>query len=124
MHRIWISVVAIGLACWAFLGTGIAAEKAVKLPAPVQDVQASAGTETAVFAGGCFWGVQAVFQHTAGVLNAVSGYAGGAKETANYTVVSSGQTGHAEAVQVTYDPRQVSYGKLLHIFFSVAHDPT
>jgi len=124
MQRIWISVVAIGLACWAFLGTGIAAEKAVKLPAPVQDVQASTGTETAVFAGGCFWGVQAVFQHTAGVLGAVSGYAGGEKGTARYEQVGSGRTGHAESVQVTYDPKQVSFGTLLQVYFSVAHDPT
>src|SRR3954469_1285656 len=124
MHRIWISVVTIGLACWAFLGTGVAAEKAVKLPAPVQDVQASAGTETAVFAGGCFWGVQAVFQHTAGVLSAVSGYAGGEKGTARYEQVGSGRTGHAESVQVTYDPKQVSFGTLLQVYFSVAHDPT
>ncbi|RYY89287.1 MAG: peptide-methionine (S)-S-oxide reductase, partial [Comamonadaceae bacterium] len=78
----------------------------------------------AVFAGGCFWGVQAVFQHTKGVLNAVSGYAGGSRETANYQAVTRGTTGHAESVQVTYDPRQVSYGKLLQIYFSVAHDPT
>ncbi|MFL6691427.1 MAG: peptide-methionine (S)-S-oxide reductase MsrA [Ramlibacter sp.] len=124
MHRIWISVVAAGLACWALLGTGIAAEKAVKLPAPVQDVQGTAATETAVFAGGCFWGVQAVFQHTAGVLSAVSGYAGGEKGTARYEQVGSGRTGHAESVQVTYDPKQVSFGTLLQVYFSVAHDPT
>jgi peptide-methionine (S)-S-oxide reductase len=124
MHRIWISVLAAGLACWAFLGTGIAAEKAVKLPAPVQDVQGTAATETAVFAGGCFWGVQAVFQHTAGVLSAVSGYAGGEKGTARYEQVGSGRTGHAESVQVTYDPKQVSFGTLLQVYFSVAHDPT
>ena len=79
---------------------------------------------TAVFAGGCFWGVQAVFQHTQGVLNAVSGYAGGNGETANYGKVSSGKTGHAEAVAITYDPKVVSYGQLLQIFFSIAHDPT
>ena len=100
------------------------AEKAVVLPAPTQDATSTAQTETAVFAGGCFWGVQAVFQHTKGVLNAVSGYAGGEKATANYSLVGSGMTGHAEAVQVTYDPKQVSYGKLLQILFSVAHDPT
>ena len=101
-----------------------AAEKAVPLPAPAQDIPSTAPTETAVFAGGCFWGVQAVFQHTKGVLNAVSGYAGGDKATAQYEIVGSGMTGHAESVQVTYDPKQVSYGKLLQIFFSVAHDPT
>jgi len=75
-------------------------------------------------AGGCFWGVQAVFQHTKGVTNAVSGYAGGAKETANYPASGTGTTGHAESVQITYDPHVVSYGKLLQIYFSVVHDPT
>ena len=77
-----------------------------------------------VLAGGCFWGVQGVFQHVKGVTSAVSGYAGGDKKTARYEIVSSGRTGHAEAVQVTFDPRQISYGRLLQIFFSVAHDPT
>lgn len=98
----------------------------VRLPEPALDQVAKSpgGQETAVFAGGCFWGVQAVFQHTRGVLNAVSGYAGGQKETARYESVGSGQTGHAEAVQISYDPKQVSYGKLLQIYFSVAHDPT
>lgn len=99
------------------------AEKAVLIPPPAQDAKAD-GTQTAVLAGGCFWGVQAVFQHTKGVTRAVSGYAGGTKETANYNVVSSGGTAHAEAVQVTFDPRVVSYGQILQIFFSVAHDPT
>ena len=108
----------------AILNVAVAAEKAVPLPPPVQDVASTATAETAVFAGGCFWGVQAVFQHTKGVLNAVSGYAGGDKATAHYEVVGSGLTGHAESVQITYDPKQVSYGKLLQIFFSVAHDPT
>lgn len=106
------------------LNIAFAAEKAVPLPAPAQDVTSTAPTETAVFAGGCFWGVQGVFQHTRGVLGAVSGYAGGDKATAHYEVVGSGLTGHAESVQVTYDPKQVSYGKLLQIFFSVVHDPT
>ena len=108
----------------AFGTPTFAAEKAVILPAPAYDVAATGATETAVFAGGCFWGVQGVYQHTRGVLNAVSGYAGGEKGTASYSMVGSGKTGHAEAVQVTYDPKQVSYGKLLQIFFSVAHDPT
>jgi peptide-methionine (S)-S-oxide reductase len=106
------------------LGNSAFAEQAVVLPAPRQDIAATAPTETAVFAGGCFWGVQAVFQHTKGVTSAVSGYAGGEKLTANYALVGTGATGHAEAVQITYDPKQVSYGKLLQIFFSVAHDPT
>jgi peptide-methionine (S)-S-oxide reductase len=108
----------------ALSNLAFAAEKAVALPPPAQDVASAASTETAVFAGGCFWGVQAVFQHTKGVRNAVSGYAGGDAATAHYEVVGSGLTGHAEAVQVTYDPKQVSYGTLLQVFFSVAHDPT
>ena len=111
-------------------GGGIASvaaeEKAVRLPAPAVDTPlgSQAARETAVFAGGCFWGVQGVFQHTKGVLNAVSGYAGGGKATASYNLIGSGLTGHAESVQVTYDPRQITYGKLLQIYFSVAHDPT
>jgi peptide-methionine (S)-S-oxide reductase len=117
-----VGVLAIAAGAW--LASASAAERAVKLPPPAVDPAATAQQETAVFAGGCFLGVQAVFQHTKGVLNAVSGYAGGQKETAKYETVGSGQTGHAESVQVTYDPKQVSYGKLLQIFFSVAHDPT
>ncbi|MDB5946630.1 MAG: peptide methionine sulfoxide reductase [Ramlibacter sp.] len=112
------------LAGWAWLGSSQAAESAVSLPPPAVDEPAQAGRETAVFAGGCFWGVQAVFQHTQGVLGAVSGYAGGDQASANYERVSSGRTGHAEAVQVSFDPRKISYGKLLQIYFSVAHDPT
>ncbi len=102
-----------------------AAESAVKIPAPAADSTASAtGTQTAVFAGGCFWGVQGVFQRVNGVVQAVSGYSGGARETAQYEMVSTGMTGHAEAVKITYDPKKVSYGTLLQIYFSVAHDPT
>ena len=101
-----------------------AAEDAVVIPPPAMDAQASDGIQTAVIAGGCFWGVQGVFQHTAGVVNAVSGYAGGSKATAGYSVVSTGTTGHAESVQIKYDPKKISYGKILQIFFSVAHDPT
>jgi peptide-methionine (S)-S-oxide reductase len=101
-----------------------AAEDAVVIPAPVMDAQAADGIQTAVVAGGCFWGVQGVFQHTAGVVNAVSGYAGGSKMTADYNLVSTGTTGHAESVQIKYDPKKISYGKILQIFFSVAHDPT
>ena len=124
MNRNWIAAIAVTLAGWGLLADGITAEKAVQLPPPVQDVASTAATETAVFAGGCFWGVQAVFQHTRGVLNAVSGYAGGDPRSAQYELVASGRTGHAESVQVTYDPRQVSYGTLLQVYFSVAHDPT
>ena len=130
--RISLPLVAGGalvVCAWIFASVGLpnaAAETAVKLPAPAFDMSADpqATRATAVFAGGCFWGVQTVFQHTRGVLDAVSGYAGGAKSTAHYEMVSTGTTGHAESVQVTYDPRQISYGQLLQVFFSVAHDPT
>lgn len=121
---------AVALAALTYLGGGLGAlaaeENAVKLPAPVVDTPfaTQVARETAVFAGGCFWGVQCVFQHTKGVLNAVSGYAGGDKSTASYDMIGSGRTGHAESVQITYDPAQISYGKLLQIYFSVAHDPT
>ncbi len=100
------------------------AEEPHNLPAPAVDEQSSASSETAVFAGGCFWGVQGVFQHVKGVKNAVSGYSGGEKDTAQYETVSSGTTGHAESVRVTFDPRQVSYGRLLQIYFAVVQDPT
>jgi len=101
------------------------AESAVKIPPPAADAPAQdSGLETAVLAGGCFWGIQAVYQHVKGVKNALSGYAGGTQMDASYDTVSSGRTAHAEAVQVTFDPKQVSYGKILQIFFSVAHDPT
>ena len=100
------------------------AEEARVIPAPMLDETAHEGLRTVVLAGGCFWGVQGVFQHTKGVVSAVSGYAGGDKATAEYERVSTGATGHAESVQVTYDPRQISYGRLLHIFFSVVHNPT
>ncbi|WZB64478.1 peptide-methionine (S)-S-oxide reductase MsrA [Achromobacter xylosoxidans] len=105
---------------------GIAAstEAAVLIPPPAQDAPAGAAQEKAVLAGGCFWGVQAVFQHVKGVSSTVSGYAGGQASTANYDTVSGGCSGHAEAVEITYDPAQVSYGQLLQIYFSVAHDPT
>jgi peptide-methionine (S)-S-oxide reductase len=102
-----------------------AIEPAHALPAPAVDAMPGQATSAViVLAGGCFWGVQGVFQHVKGVTSAVSGYAGGDKKTARYEIVSSGTTGHAESVQVTYDPRQISYGRLLQIFFSVVHDPT
>ncbi|MFI5000103.1 MAG: peptide-methionine (S)-S-oxide reductase MsrA [Reyranellales bacterium] len=102
-----------------------AAESARVIPAPALDETAGpATTEVAVLAGGCFWGVQGVFQHVAGVSSVVSGYAGGDKATAHYGQVGSGRTGHAESVRITFDPRKISYGRLLQIFFSVAHDPT
>jgi peptide-methionine (S)-S-oxide reductase len=102
-----------------------AAETARVIPPPAQDDRAAeSATATIVLAGGCFWGVQGVYQHVHGVTRAVSGYAGGATETARYDKVTSGRTGHAEAVRITYDPRQVTLGQLLHIYFSVVHDPT
>ncbi|HEX4558206.1 MAG TPA: peptide-methionine (S)-S-oxide reductase MsrA [Mycobacterium sp.] len=95
------------------------------IPAPLVDEPAgNTGSETAVLAGGCFWGVQGVFQHVRGVSQAVSGYAGGQSSTAHYETVGTGNTGHAESVRITYDPSQVSFGQLLHIFFAVVHDPT
>jgi peptide-methionine (S)-S-oxide reductase len=99
---------------------------AATLPDPVVDTAKTADkrTATAVFAGGCFWGVDAVFKHVKGVTSAVSGYAGGSAKTAHYEIIGTGLTGHAESVQVTYDPSQISYGELLRVFFSVAHDPT
>ncbi|PNB72586.1 peptide-methionine (S)-S-oxide reductase [Pseudomonas sp. GW456-E7] len=108
--------------CSAFSLSG--AEEAVVIPPPALDETTQARSETAVFAGGCFWGVQGVFQHVKGVKSAVSGYAGGAADTAQYERVSDGNTGHAESVEVTFDPAQVSYGTLLQIYFSVAHNPT
>src|SRR6478672_3731498 len=109
----------------AFSPLAALAESAVTIPPPAAEAPAqSGGLETAVLAGGCFWGIQAVYQHTKGVTNAVSGYAGGAQKDADYQAVSSGRTAHAEVVQVTFDPKQISYGKILQIFFSVAHDPT
>jgi len=100
--------------------------KAYPIPAPAADAALAAkpGEESVVFSGGCFWGVQAVFQHVKGVKSAVSGYSGGEEKTAHYEIVSTGETGHAESVKVIYDPSQVTYGQLLHVFFSVAHDPT
>jgi peptide-methionine (S)-S-oxide reductase len=104
-----------------------AAEEPRVLPPPAVDessAQPAATSEVAVFAGGCFWGVQGVFQHVKGVTSAVSGYSGGDKASAQYETVSTGSTGHAESVKVTYDPRRVTYGRLLQIYFAVAHDPT
>jgi peptide-methionine (S)-S-oxide reductase len=106
-------------------GTAFSAESARAIPAPAVDEPSPAATsEVAVFAGGCFWGVQGVFQHVAGVSNAVSGYAGGDRSTAHYEMVGSDTTGHAESVQISFDPHKVSYGRLLQVYFSVAHDPT
>jgi peptide-methionine (S)-S-oxide reductase len=117
-------------AVWTVWSTlAVSAETAVVIPPPVVDeiaaVKESVGSsETAVLAGGCFWGVQAVFQHVKGVNKVLSGYSGGTKDTAEYSIVSSGRTGHAESVEVTFDPGVISYGKILQVFFSVAHNPT
>jgi len=96
------------------------------VPAPAVDAPRAPapGQQTAVFSGGCFWGVQAVFQHVKGVITATSGYSGGLGKNADYELVSTGETGHAESVQIVYDPSQITYGELLRVFFSVAHDPT
>jgi peptide-methionine (S)-S-oxide reductase len=100
-------------------------EAPVKVPAPAADATSAAdGSETAVLAGGCFWGMQAVFEHVKGVKEVIDGYAGGANPNPSYEEVSSGDTGHAESVKITFDPHQVSYGTLLRVYFSVAHDPT
>ena len=111
----------------ALFATGCGGSSAAAtLPDPVVDAAKTADkrSATAVFAGGCFWGVDAVFKHVKGVTSAVSGYAGGSAKTAHYEIIGTGLTGHAESVQVTYDPSQISYGQLLKVFFSVAHDPT
>lgn len=107
-------------ACTARAGT------AVPVPPPALDAgrTVASAQQTAVLSGGCFWGVQAVFQHVKGVISATSGYSGGSKRTAEYEIVSTGETGHAESVQIVFDPSRITYGELLRVFFSVAHDPT
>lgn len=124
LRRHLYSLLLVGLV--SMIQASSAAERAVRLPAPVVDIPAAAakGPQTAVLAGGCFWGIEAVFRQTQGVTRAVSGYAGGYVRTANYATVSTVASGHAESVEVTYDPARVSYGQLLNVFFSVAHDPT
>jgi peptide-methionine (S)-S-oxide reductase len=118
-----LSIVAIGIAA-ALTLTPAAAERAVPIPTVASDVPPAPGLATAVLAGGCFWGMEAVFDQVKGVKSVVSGYAGGTKATATYDQVSTERTGHAEAIRITYDPRVVSYGTLLRVYFSVAHDPT
>ena len=115
-----VTLLGTSLACGAATATGVA------IPDPALDapLAAAMGEQTAVLAGGCFWGIEAVFEHVKGVTDVTSGYAGGSAETAHYETVSSGETGHAESVRITYDPSQISYGQLLKIFFAVAHDPT
>ncbi len=119
------SVIALAVSIWAMPMLGLA-KTAPVFPDPAVDMPASqaAGPQTAVFAGGCFWGVEAVFERLKGVQDAVSGFSGGEAKTAHYETVSTGETGHAESVKVSYDPAQITYGQLLKVFFSVAHDPT
>lgn len=128
-HKIVVAFIAafalIGLAAMLSLPSGDdSAEAAVRIPGPPIDVPATRGNQVAVLAGGCFWGMEAVFQHVDGVQSVVSGYAGGSVEDAVYERVGTGRTGHAEAVRIVYDPSEVSFGRLLQIYFSVAHDPT
>jgi methionine-S-sulfoxide reductase len=126
-HLVPITLAAamIAVVAWQPWATSAAAEDAVVIPAPAVDEQPGPRTtETAVLAGGCFWGVQGVFQHVDGVTRAVSGYAGGEADAADYQTVGQGTTGHAESVEITFDPTKISYGKILQIYFSVAHDPT
>src|SRR6202521_4985002 len=120
MVAMMLTVLAGAVACRA--GNGASAA----VPTPVVDeAKATApAKQTAVVAGGCFWGIQAVFQHVKGVVSATSGYAGGSAKNAEYEIVSTGETGHAESVQIVYDPSQITYGELLRVFFSVGHDPT
>lgn len=115
---------AFALAAFALLPVSVNAERAVPIPGPARDVPATPGLATAVLAGGCFWGLEAIFEQVRGVQSVTSGFAGGTKATASYDQVSTERTRHAEAVRIVYDPSQVSYGTLLRIFFSVAHDPT
>jgi peptide-methionine (S)-S-oxide reductase len=120
-----IIAVTIALGASACVRVAPASEAAMLVPPPAADEPASGATsETALLAGGCFWGVQGVFQHVKGVNRAISGYTGGNAETAHYEDVGLGTTGHAESVQITFDPREISYGEILRIYFSVAHDPT
>ena len=123
--RLTVAVALAAAAAFTLHRQAPAAEAPVTLPPPALDNPRAAGPlQTAVFSGGCFWGVQAVFQHVKGVTRAVSGYAGGDRATADYETVSSGRTGHAESVQITFDPAQISFGQLLTIAFSVVEDPT
>jgi peptide-methionine (S)-S-oxide reductase len=118
------ATIALGAFALWIAGSLVHAEEGRLVPPPALDEAPKQTREVAVLAGGCFWGVQGVFQHVDGVLSAVSGYAGGSRDSAQYAQVGTGRTGHAESVRVTYDPRKVTYGQLLQIFVSVAHDPT
>lgn len=122
VSRVLTLIVALGAALSCNAGNSAR----TALPSPAVDAAAPTSTseQTAVIAGGCFWGIQAVFQHVKGVTSAISGYSGGPAKAAEYELVSTGETGHAESVKITYDPSKITYGQLLRVFFSVAHDPT
>lgn len=128
MNRLIATLIApaLGLVVAAVTAVYAASSAAKALPEPTIDIPLAkaSGVQTAVLAGGCFWGVEGVFEHVKGVTRVVSGYAGGKADTARYEQVSTGQTGHAESVRITYDPARISYGQLLKVFFAVAHDPT
>jgi len=125
----WIGRAALALLCailgYQILTTAFASQESVVVPGPALDNPKAAGpTQTAVLAGGCFWGVHGVYQHVRGAREVLSGYSGGTKATADYETVSRGESGHAESVEIRFDPKELSYGEILQIFFSVAHDPT
>ena len=121
-----LAILTAAIVGFAFRGPVSASEKPTAVPKPAVDetLASKPGQQTATIAGGCFWGIQAVFQHVKGVVSATSGYSGGGKSTADYETVSTGTTDHAESVQIVYDPSKITYGELLQVFFSVAHDPT
>jgi peptide-methionine (S)-S-oxide reductase len=124
MFRLLFRIAPIFPVCFTLACNLATASVAIPDPAVDAPLAAAKGEQTAVLAGGCFWGIEAVFEHVKGVIDVHSGYAGGSASTAHYEIVSGGRTGHAEAVRIKYDPSQISYGQLLKVFFSVAHDPT
>lgn len=122
--RFALTGAAAALLCAGAAALAPASARSVRIPAPTEDLPASGGVRSVVLAGGCFWGTQGMFEHVKGVKRVVAGYAGGEAGTAHYDMVGSGQTGHAEAIRIDYDPGQISYGQILQLFFSAAHDPT
>ncbi len=124
LKPVLLATAAAALLALPFITNASAGDLDSEIPAPAADPANTADSETAVLAAGCFWGQQGVFEHVKGVTKVVAGYAGGSRVTALYPLVSTGTTGHAESVQITFDPRQVSFSQLLRIYFSVAHDPT
>jgi peptide-methionine (S)-S-oxide reductase len=124
IKKLLVAAAVAGVALTALSGGVANAERAVPIPVAVRDVPKTPGTQTAIFAGGCFWGVEAVFERVKGVRAVTAGYAGGTAQTATYDQVSTERTGHAEAVKIVFDPARVSYATLLRVYFSIAHDPT